>query len=142
MGVHGPLMIYFKALLALMAFDAAASKVRFRRQASRAPIPPSTVYHCRRLGPRELCADRLSFLAESSCSCLIFNTKITSRLGGSNIGSRRDLTAGGLLWLVLLPRVGGALTAAPASARKYLVSKYLVKRVARSSDAKWPEASS
>jgi hypothetical protein len=33
--------------------------VRFRRQASRAPIPPSNVHHCRRLGPSELCADRL-----------------------------------------------------------------------------------
>jgi hypothetical protein len=71
-GGHRPLMICFKALLALTAHDAAAPKVRFRRGASRAPIPPSNVHHCRRLGPSELCADRLLFLAEPSCSGLIF----------------------------------------------------------------------
>jgi hypothetical protein len=83
----------------------------------------------------------LSFLAEPSCSCLIFNNNNQSprRLEywfAARSNCRR------LLWLVLSPHIGSALTAAPASARKYLVSKYLVKRVARSSDAKWSEASS
>jgi hypothetical protein len=122
-----------------MAHDAAASKVRFRPEAS---VPQ---YRRRTF----ITAEDWAQVNYVQTDCRFWPSRLvpvsfsttTSRLGGSNIGSRRDLTAGGLLWLVLLPRVGGALTAAPASARKYLVSKYLVKRVARSSDAKWPEAS-